>query len=243
MLYRLELTSEGWVIVRMDDAQADSTGGEVCAGPFPHRPDAIAWVQERGQEAEHEEQQREARHRAELLSDAGMLRALKEAIKRPPRPPRGRPAVDNSREEDIAFEYYWQVKVGKRNSARTVAVVARAYRVTPDHVRKVRAKFAPVAAYDDDLLTQLRAQALRRRTKPPPTKPSPQKLLSAKDWLVSLLEKLGPTLADNVYRRAKFAGFSRRTIERTKQLAGIVSARSGRAWVWMLPTKGAKRRI
>lgn len=243
VMYRLGLISEGWVVIRVDGAQPDSTSGERCAGPFPHRPDAIAWVQERGQEAEREKQQRAAEQRAESFSDEGLVRALKEAIEHPPQPPRGRPASDNSREADIAFEYYWQIKIDKRNPTRAVASVAKVYRVTADHVRKVRDEFTSAAAYDDHLLTELRAQAVQRRTQPPPAKPSPQTSQSAKDakdWLVSLFEKLGPMAADEVFQRAKLAGFSRRTIERAKQSAGIVSTRSGRTWVWTFtPAKTA----
>jgi hypothetical protein len=239
--YRLERTSEGWCVIRADTEDAS---GEVVAGPFS-RGEAIAWVQERGNETEALSQREGAAARAEAGSDVAIVAALKAAIDRPPAAPRGRPVPGHPRKADIAFEYYWQLRRGK-SAPRAVATVAKAYGKSTDHVRKIRQEYAPVANYDDRLLTELRAQAFERRMRPAkatqPPKVSSTGLDGAKDWLIGLLRKLGPTPAQDVYRRAAVAGYSRRTIERAKAVLGIASPRGGKGSSWQL-RNSAKRRI
>ena len=238
-------TREGWFV--------EANGERV--GPFPHRGAAVDWMLEHERAREHEARQQAAKERAEALSDSGLARALEEAIRHPPKSPRGRGVPDHPREADIAFEYYWRIRPRRNRAraitavakARAVAAVAKEFGCTADHVRKVRAEYTPVAKYDNDLLEQLRADAVQRRTRKPeaiPKAPKPMTHESAQQWLRSLL-KPGSAPARDVYRRAAVAGFSRRTIERAKVSLGIVSARGGRNSKWQLPTvpNSAKRRI
>lgn len=228
-------TPEGWFV--------EANGERV--GPFPHRGAAVDWMLNQEIDREQQESQRAAEARTEALSDSGLVRALEEAIRHPPKPPRGRGVPDHPREADIAFEYYWRIRQ-RSNPARAVAAVAKEFSCTPDHVRKIRAEYAPVATYDDRLLEQLRAQALQRRG--PRTRPQPPRRRAtrktADEWLRDLLKR-GPMPAQDVYQRAAVAGFSRRTIERAKQMLSIVCPRGGKNSEWRLPaaSNSAKRRI
>ena len=68
-------------------------------------------------------------------------------------------------------------------------------------------------------------------------------LEEAGEFLRAILEE-GALPAKDVFRKIAGAGFSNRTVKRPKTVIGIVAYRSGfgagSAWVWKLPTKGAK---
>lgn len=206
-------------------------------GPFPHRGALNDWILTNALDERHKAAELRAK-----LSDEDLARILAEAIRNPPEAPRGRGTPDNSREADIAFEYYWRIRHSAR-PRRAVTEVASEFGCTADHVRKVRAEYAPVASYDDDLLEQLRLDALQRRSGQPLTTTSKSKPVTAQDWLRSLLAS-GPMLAREIFRRGEMAGFSKRTLERAKQSLGIVSPAGGRSSNWRLPARNsAKNRI
>ena len=240
--------------------------------PFPHRGAATDWMLEHARAAEQQERIQagayRAKLRAELLSDQALADGLAIAtntgdVKAARRrmsallkrygvrfasksvSPRGRPVPENPREADIAFEYYWRIRQRGKPS-RVVAALAKAYHCTPGHVRKVRKEYAPVASYDDDLLRELQAQAVQRRTQPSsaalPSPPKVSKHERACAWLRALLSD-GPMPARKVYERAQMADLSKRTIERAKQSLGILSPRGGSASTWTLPPNPAKRQI
>jgi hypothetical protein len=162
--------------------------------------------------------------------------------------PRGRPTMDHSRETTLAFEYYWRIRqrrAGKRPASQRsiIAVLAKEYDCTPDHVRKVRKEYSPVAGYDLDSLTQLRAQAIAQLTRPAVLTPSPppsmKRANNAEHWLRQLLTS-GPMLRSEIDQRGRVAGFKTRTIERAKCSLGITSLRIDRAWAWKLPSRAPK---
>jgi putative DNA primase/helicase len=62
----------------------------------------------------------------------------------------------------------------------------------------------------------------------------------AKAFLLQVLEE-GPVAASQIFREARDAGHSERTVKRAKKDLGIVSVKAGMSakWRWELPTKGA----
>jgi len=59
-------------------------------------------------------------------------------------------------------------------------------------------------------------------------------------WLQELLQDNGLTLpANDVYKAAATAGFSRDQAKRAKQRLGIKAVKIGKSWGWQLPNKGA----
>lgn len=235
MAYQLVQTPDGkWFAIDVD------TAGRAF-GPFAHRGAAVDAMTARSAEEERQERAKAAAARAEALSDAALAEALGAEIANPSPPPRGRPVPDNPIEADIAFEYYWRVRQGTKPADAVVTVVAEFstpdHKISADHVRKVRAEYSAVGAYDDHLLEQLRAQAFQRRhTTPRQPTPPQRKGASAEDFLRATLAD-GPLLAQEVFRRGTAAGFSRRTLERAKSALGVVSPRGGRLSTWRLPDR------
>ncbi len=205
-------------------------------GPFPNRGVLNEWILTSAAQMALGEQQEAAQLREKLMSDEELARALSEAIRQPPKAPRGRGVPDNSLEADIAFEYYWRIRHGWR-PAHAVAGIARERGCTLDHVRQVRSEYAPVASYDDRLLEHLRAEAHQRCSGKAPlvacstNETNPE---SPQEWLRALLGS-GPMLAREVFQRGEMAGFSKRTLERAKQALRVVSAPGGRNSSWKLP--------
>jgi hypothetical protein len=117
-----------------------------------------------------------------------------------------------------------------------VADIAKEFACSTDFVRKCRKEYAPIAGYDTDLLTQLRAQALERRSQVSVLGPSarPSALDEAREFLLAVLA-MGPVLAEKVYQDGKIAGHSARTPDRAKKLLAIISVRTGKGWAWALP--------
>ncbi len=112
---------------------------------------------------------------------------------------------------------------GKMNLSRPAAGLA--FTIDGDPPR-VRWEADPVAMTADGVLAAQAAGDGGERTQPD----------EAADWLRDFLRD-GPQLAKDVFRESKEAGFSKRTIERAKSQAGVVShkAEFGGGWVWALP--------
>jgi hypothetical protein len=238
------------------------------AGPFPHRGKASDWVIRRGQEIELEAQERAGHARSEMMSGPKFINAIRVAMgDGTPPAPRGRPVSDYSRETMLAFEYYWRIRqpgTGKHkrrpSAGRVIAAIAKEYHCTPGHVRKVRKEYAPLGRkviikrgansagrkvvwdWDDDLLTQLRAQALANHKRPisrPKSTPKLPLLKQAELWLQQLLSR-GPVQFGTVKQRARVAGLTFRTVERAKSALGVTSQRIGSTWAWKLTSRAPR---
>jgi hypothetical protein len=230
VVFRIKPTDRGFSVTENE---------RVVAGPFQSYGEAADWIVQHGSEIDREERDEHVRAlgkaRAELLP--AIHKEIKDAIATPSaalHQGRGHPVADNSHESLLAYEYYWRVRRRSASPTRVIAKVAKKYDCTPDHVRKIRTEYAPIEHYDDDLLTQLRAQALKWR-KHPPVRVVPAAELSqlerAELWLRGLLTS-GSFQADEVKRLAGQAGLKGRTLERAKASIGIKSVRAGRLSTW-----------
>jgi hypothetical protein len=228
--YQVLRGPQGWVVVPASESVNEAAQ---VAGPFSLRDEAIAWIQDRGGNAESRELKAAAELRAHLMSDPALVAALQDAVRNPPTARRGRPAPDNGKSQRVAIEYYWR-KRHDNGATRIIAAVAKEHGCTPDFVRKCRKEFAPIASWDDELLSQMRAQ--QSSSSAQPFEPSRSKTENVQDYLRRLLAN-GALPAKEVYHRGRIAGFSEKTIDRAKQSTGIVSERAGKVWTWKLPPR------
>lgn len=234
MPYSIKKTTKGFVV---------EEDGQDVSGTFPTHFQANDWIQQRGRDRELQERELVEKDRAVRLSGPEFKKALRAEIANPSPAPRGRPVADDSCESALAFDYYWRIrkggKAGKGESpTRVVDELARQYRCTSDHVRKIRKEYTPVGKYDDDLLDQLRAQTAGRLARTPVRSARPSRvsqLDQAEHLLRSLLKDGQQILVSEVIARARLAGLTERTTTRAKDSLAIVSVRVGRAWAWKLP--------